>query len=49
MRALILVTVLLLAACGQSGDLYLPDQRPAAEGGTPAAEPAASEENKDRK
>jgi hypothetical protein len=36
MRALALLTFLLLAACGQSGDLYLPAERP-----EPAAQPAA--------
>ena len=37
MRILRLLPVLLLAACGQSGDLYLPPEQP-----EPAATPAAA-------
>ena len=36
MRALILLSFTLLAACGQSGDLYLPPEQPE----TPPAQPA---------
>ena len=48
MRALFLLFSLLLAACGQAGDLYLPPEQP-----EPAQEPAAPAEppaeDKDRK
>jgi predicted small lipoprotein YifL len=50
MRALVLLSFLLLAACGQSGDLYLPAEQP-----EPAAAPAAAppeapaEKEKDKK
>lgn len=40
MRAILLLTLLLaLTACGQSGDLYLPDEAPQL---TPAPQPAAA-------
>jgi predicted small lipoprotein YifL len=39
MRALTLLSFLLLAACGQSGDLYLPPEQPA----EPVAAPPAAE------
>jgi len=51
MRALLLPTFLLLAACGQSGDLYLPPNEPdskPAEPAPPAAGPAA-DAKKDKK
>lgn len=53
----ILGVVLLLAACGQKGPLYLPDQKPAvvtspaqpaaAPAATPAANPAAAKKKTD--
>jgi len=47
MRALMLLSFLLLAACGQSGDLYLPPEQPEPVAAPPAAEtPAADEEKK---
>jgi predicted small lipoprotein YifL len=48
MRALRLLPFLLLAACGQSGDLYLPPAQPVEPvAAPPAAEaPAADEEKK---
>jgi predicted small lipoprotein YifL len=48
MRAFALLSFLLLAACGQSGDLYLPAERPAAatEPAPPPATPPAPEEKK---
>ena len=50
MRVLRLLPFLLLAACGQSGDLYLPpEQAPATEAAPPAGEtPAAPEEKKEQ-
>jgi predicted small lipoprotein YifL len=46
MRTLVLLSFLLLAACGQSGDLYLPpndpDSKPA-EPAPPATGPAADQ------
>ena len=52
MRALLLLSFLLLAACGQSGDLYLPAEQPepqAAPGApAPAGQPPA-DEKKDKK
>jgi predicted small lipoprotein YifL len=45
MRALALVGILLLSACGQAGELYLPDQTPPA-AGAPAA---PADEDEDRK
>ena len=48
MRLLRVLPVLLLAACGQAGDLYLPPQQPepaAAPAGAPADEP---DEDKDK-
>jgi predicted small lipoprotein YifL len=51
MRAWVLLSSLLLAACGQSGDLYLPpndpDSKPA-EPAPPAIGPAA-DQKKDKK
>jgi predicted small lipoprotein YifL len=47
-RRLMLGVVLLLAACGQKGPLYLPDQKPAVvttpapPAAAPAADPAAN-------
>jgi len=47
MRSFLLLPVLLLAACGQSGDLYLPPKEPPAE---PAPLPAPTpEEQKEKK
>jgi predicted small lipoprotein YifL len=47
MRALRLLPFLLLAACGQSGDLYLPPEQPEPMAAPPAAEtPDADEEKK---
>jgi len=40
MRILLLLPVLLLAACGQSGDLYLPPEQPAPVESAPPPEPA---------
>jgi predicted small lipoprotein YifL len=52
MRALVLLCLTLLVACGQSGDLYLPPERPAP-AATPADAPppaeAPAEKEKDRK
>jgi predicted small lipoprotein YifL len=51
MRALLLVPFLLLAACGQSGDLYLPPGQPEP-AATPAEAPPAeapAEKEKDKK
>ena len=39
MRALLLLSLLLLAACVQSGDLYLPPEEPAPVESAPPAEP----------
>jgi len=48
MRTLTLVSFLLLAACGQSGDLYLPPpEQPAAQPAAPAAEPAGEDPKKE--
>jgi predicted small lipoprotein YifL len=52
MRALILLSVSLLAACGQSGDLYLPAEQPepaAAPAEAPPPAEAPAEKEKDRK
>ena len=51
MRALLSIVVVLLAGCGQSGDLYLPPkQPPPAESAPPAAPPETPpEEDKDKK
>ena len=54
-RAVLLVVVLLLAACGQKGPLYLPDQKPAvvttpaqpAAPASPATDPAAQKKKTD--
>ena len=47
MRFLRFLPFLLLAACGQSGDLYLPPEQPEPVAVPPAAEaPAADEEKK---
>lgn len=51
MRILRLLPVLLLAACGQSGDLYLPPEQPEpaatpAEAPPPAEAPAEKEKDK---
>ena len=50
MRASLLLPFLLLAACGQSGDLYLPPQRPAEPVAAPpaAGTPAAPEDKKEQ-
>ncbi len=45
MRLMTCCAVLLLAACGQSGDLYLPDRNPAP-APAPAAAPTAEPEKK---
>jgi predicted small lipoprotein YifL len=39
MRALLLMSVLLAAGCGQSGDLYLPPKQQPAESAPPIATP----------
>ena len=46
---LVLAMVLLLAACGQKGPLYLPDHKPAAvtTPAQPAASPAVPKKNTD--
>ena len=44
MRALTLLSFLLLAACGQSGDLYLPPEEPAPVESAPPAEPAPADQ-----
>ena len=50
MRYLLLLSALLLSACGQSGDLYLPPRQPAEPvTAPPAAEvPAAPEDKKEQ-
>ena len=50
MRAFLLLPVFLLAACGQSGDLYLPPPKaPPAESAAPATvEPAPKLDEKDK-
>ena len=50
MRVLFLLSFLLLAACGQSGDLYLPPQRPPEPVAAPPAveTPAAPEDKKEQ-
>jgi hypothetical protein len=42
MRLLILLSPLLLAACGQAGDLYLPDKKPAPQPAPAAQAPATT-------
>jgi predicted small lipoprotein YifL len=49
MRPILLALILTLAACGQAGELYLPDQKPAAEADGGVAQDAATEEDKDKK
>ena len=55
MRAAILLATLLLAACGQAGDLYLPDKAPAPQSApapaapAPAAAPDATQDKKDKR
>ncbi len=44
MRTLTLLSFLLLTGCGQSGDLYLPPEQPAA---PPAAETPAEDKDKE--
>jgi hypothetical protein len=44
MRALVLLSFLLLAACGQSGDLYLPAEQPEPPQPAAPAEPPADKE-----
>jgi predicted small lipoprotein YifL len=45
MRTLRLLSFLLLAGCGQSGDLYLPADRPEPATTPPAAETPAEDED----
>jgi predicted small lipoprotein YifL len=45
MRVIILATVVLCAACGQSGDLYLPERDPRPQ---QIADPAPEEDDEDR-
>jgi predicted small lipoprotein YifL len=50
MRALVLLSFLLLAGCGQSGDLYLPAEQPEPpQPAAPAEAPAEKDKNKDPK
>ena len=50
MRPLILLSFLLLAACGQAGDLYLPAEQPKQPEQQPApTEPAPAEKPADKK
>jgi len=49
MRILLLLPILLLAACGQSGDLYLPPKEPPAETVPQPAPPPTPEEPKEKK
>ena len=46
MRALTLLSFLLLAGCGQSGDLYLPPEQPEPVAAPPAAETPAEDKDK---
>ena len=46
MRAHRLLAFLLLAGCGQSGDLYLPPEQPVPVAAPPAAEKPAADEDK---
>jgi predicted small lipoprotein YifL len=46
MRLFLLATTLLLGACGQTGDLYLPDANPPIAGAS-AADRAAEEEKQE--
>jgi predicted small lipoprotein YifL len=47
MRTFVLLSFLLLAACGQSGDLYLPAEQPEAEP-APAEAPAKDKDKDER-
>ena len=50
MRATLLLSFLLLAACGQSGDLYLPPEQPApVDSAPPAEQPPAAEKPEGQK
>ena len=53
MRALLLISVVLLAGCGQSGDLYLPPKQqpapPPAETPAPQPTPEQQQQEKDKK
>ena len=51
MRMLVVLSFLLLAACGQAGDLYLPAEpaEPAGAAPAPADTPPDPEKDKDRK
>jgi predicted small lipoprotein YifL len=48
MRALLLIAIVLLAGCGQSGDLYLPPKQPT-EAAPPIATPPPVEGTQDQK